>query len=332
IFKYDLKGDFINVINKRIYDINFVEDHISVARYVNNKKAFGTEIMPGDIIDFAKYLQVAPTLEAIIEKIIYPERLKMSSDGNVYALGKDIYRKNYRVGIIDPTDGHTIFIFGKSGTGEADLLWPKDIAVDTEGNIYITNYVYSKEGEKLFAVKKYDNRGNFIKSWGVWGGGNGEFKDPWAIAIDDRNGYVYVTDAFYPSWMRGTGEEHPQERVQKFTKDGKFIKKWGGNRITGVVVFPPRLLVEPDFSDPVGIAVDSKGYVYVLEDDRARVSKFDGDGKLIKRWGKPGVGQGEFRDPQAIAIDKNDNVYIADTGNDRIQKFDPNGKFLMEIR
>lgn len=332
IYKHVLPTHKIYEINKKTTDMQKVENHISIMRYVNNNKAFGTTITSKDIIEYAKYFHTKPTFEAFIDKIIYPEKISIGSDGNLYAIGEDIFRKSYRIGLIDPNDGHTIFAFGRSGTGEADLWWPKDIAVDKDGNIYVTNHVYSEEGNKLFAIKKYDRQGNFIKGWGTWGGGGGEFKDPWAIAIDDKNGYVYVSDSFYPSWMRGTGEQHPQERINKYTKDGKFIKSWGGNKVTGVAIIPPMLIVEPDFSDPVGLAIDSKGYVYVLEDDRARVSKYDGEGRLITRWGKIGAGQGEFKNPQAIAIDKDDNVYVADTDNNRIQEFDSNGKFLKEIR
>ncbi|OGC05440.1 hypothetical protein A2230_07060 [candidate division WOR-1 bacterium RIFOXYA2_FULL_36_21] len=363
IAKFDLLKDFAERINQKTVDaIDYSEKTLICGKflmtsfeasenaknktykygkiykgYINNLKPSETEVGFDEvqdkvIIPLSKYFQVQPSLEAILDRVIYPQKITLGSDGNIYAIGEDVFRKNYRIGIIDPNDGHTIFTFGKTGTGEADLWFPKDIAVDSDGIIYVTNHVYSKEGYKLYAVKKYDKSGKFLGKFGTWGGGGGEFKDPWAITIDNQNGYVYVSDSFYPSWMRGTGYDHPQERIQKFTKDGKFLKSWGGNKISGFSIYPPALMLDPDFSDPIGMVVDSQGYVYVLEDDRARVSKFDENGKLILRWGKPGTGQGEFLGPQGISIDKDDNIYIADTKNDRIQKFDSNGKFLMEVK
>lgn len=323
--KYNSKGELENILNRTV--LNLWLSDFDAYEFVRSSDKLSKKYE-----GLIKYLKCEPVKDKILEKIIYPRQITIGTDGGIYVIADDIYGKTSKIGIIDPNDGHTIFTFGKSGSGEADLWHPKGIAVDKDGNIYVTNHVYSSEGKKLYAVKKYDNKGKFIKSWGTWGGGAGEFKDPWAIAVDDKNSYIYVTDVFYPSWMRGTGEDDPQERINKFTKDGKFIKSWGGNKITGVAVLPPKLIVDPDFLDPVGLAVDSKGYVFVLEDDRARVSKFDGEGNLIEKWGKPGTGQKEFRNPQSIAIDKNDNVYIADTGNNRIQKVDSNGKFLMEIK
>jgi DNA-binding beta-propeller fold protein YncE len=70
----------------------------------------------------------------------------------------------------------------------------------------------------------------------------------------------------------------------------------------------------------------------VLEKFGPRVSKFNSNGGLVKRWGKKGAAPGEFDAPEAICVDKEGNVYVADTGNNRVQKFDANGKFLMEIK
>jgi DNA-binding beta-propeller fold protein YncE len=65
------------------------------------------------------------------------------------------------------------------------------------------------------------------------------------------------------------------------------------------------------------------------------VLKFDGAGKLLASWGRPGEGQG-FDWPQqehGLHIDNDGNVWTAGNGRQdgHILKFSPDGKFLLQI-
>ena len=62
-------------------------------------------------------------------------------------------------------------------------------------------------------IQVFDKNGNFIKSWGETGLGEGKLMHPHGIAVDS-NGYVYVTD-------------ERKSKVLKFDSDGNFIKEWG---------------------------------------------------------------------------------------------------------
>jgi hypothetical protein len=84
------------------------------------------------------------------------------------------------------------------------------------------------------------------------------------------------------------------------------------------------------FYYPEGIAIDSKGYVYVA-DEGNKIRKFDSNGYLLHEWGNQGTGDGEFGISYAVAVDKNDHVYISEDGGGRIQKFDNNGKFMSKF-
>ena len=247
-----------------------------------------------------------------------------NNNGVIYGIGKDVYKQAGIIGIIDPNDGHTIAAYRIMSVEESKSLYPRDIAVDGEGNIYVTNF-------KDYPVKKFSKDGKFIMGIGKRGKGKGEFVWPWGIAVDRRSGDIYVTDTYAP---RAKEFEKPNLCVQKFNKDGKFLKRWGGELIKVNSWFPPRLsfLNTNIIGFAESIAVDSRGHVYVLEKYGPRVSKFNSNGGLIKQWGKKGARAGEFDSPEGIAVDKNGNVYVADTGNDRVQKFDPNGKFLLEIK
>ena len=101
----------------------------------------------------------------------------------------------------------------------------------------------------------------FLNKFGGKGSEDGQMISPHSIDID-KDGNVYVTD---------TGND----RIQKFTSDGKFILKWGeeGNG-------------DGEFDKLHDVYVDrSSKYVYTLELINHRVQKFTPDGKFILKWG-----------------------------------------------
>ena len=87
----------------------------------------------------------------------------------------------------------------------------------------------------LFAgVQGAVGAGEFVyeRSWGTFGSGVGQFKAPTGVAVSSE-GYVYVTD---------TGNN----RVQRFTTDGRFLRTWG---TWGVGA--------GQFKSPIGISVEA---------------------------------------------------------------------------
>jgi DNA-binding beta-propeller fold protein YncE len=82
-----------------------------------------------------------------------------------------------------------------------------------------------------------------------------------------------------------------------------------------------------ELSQPRGIAVDSKGNLWVVDFGHAKIQSFDPSLKPLRSFGKSGQEPGEFRDPCGIAIGPDDRIYVADTWNGRVQVFDPDGRF-----
>ena len=108
--------------------------------------------------------------------------------------------------------------------------------------------------------------------------------------------------------------------MQYFDKNGQYLGQW--NNAAGV-----------GFSEPWGIAVDSKGNVYIADAWNNRIVKCDADGNFVTQWGandpyNPG---GSFYGPRAIAISSEDIVYVCDTGYKRIMIYDENGNYLRKF-
>ena len=92
---------------------------------------------------------------------------------------------------------------------------------------------------------------------------------------------------------------------------------------------------------PCSIVVAPNGELFITEghsgqqptatpDTVARVSRFTGDGKFIRSFGRLGTGPAEFRTPHDIAMDAEGRLWVADRGNHRIQILEQDGRFLAE--
>jgi hypothetical protein len=117
-------------------------------------------------------------------------------------------------------------------------------------------------------------------------------------------------NAFYPI-LNVQGEENPSETYC-------FLTQWG-TKGTG----------DGQFNQPMGIAVDKAGYVYVSDFWNHRIEKFTSNGEFVTAWGSYGTGVGQFDRPTGIAADKIGNIYVSDTWNNRIQKFTNEGVFQL---
>jgi uncharacterized protein (TIGR03663 family) len=138
----------------------------------------------------------------------------------------------------------------------------------------------------------------------------GAFFGPRAVAVSDDE--VFVVD---------TGNE----RVQVFAIDGTFRRAWGGYGSD------PGQLIEP-----VGIALDAAGRVYVADSGNARVSLFDREGRPLAQWPiaawpspDPGGARPDFQ--PYVAFDAAGNLYATSADTGEVVVLAPDGRPIETI-
>jgi len=190
---------------------------------------------------------------------------------------------------------------------------PTDVTWDPAGDIFISDgYINSR-------IAKLSKDGDWIKSWGTPGKGNGQFNTPHTIAADAK-GAIYVGD-------RGN------RRIQVFDSDGNF------QRIIKIDI-PP----DPDAQPAIGDKPDLTNYLqnggtmtpgapwalcitpapnqvlYVADAFPGRVYKLSLDGTVQGMFGRAGKQLKEFGWIHEIACPNENTLYVGEILNWRVQK------------
>jgi DNA-binding beta-propeller fold protein YncE len=177
--------------------------------------------------------------------------------------------------------------------GHAPLLGePRGLVVDKNDNVFISDRV---NGQVLvLASSNQLQKGRFKTAQPL--------SQPSAIALNQHGELVVAEE--------GTGKVHT------FSSAGVLHQSFSAAEKPGMGI------------NASGMAVDGNGYVYVSDQFRNQVQKFNSAGQLVASLGKQGQGPGEFAGPRGLAVDSAGNLFIADEFNNRIQKFDADGKFV----
>jgi peptidylamidoglycolate lyase len=173
--------------------------------------------------------------------------------------------------------------------GADAFIMPHGLTIDHEDNVWLTDvgrhqvFKYTADGRLLFTLGER----------GRPGADHTHFNLPTDVAVC-VDGAFYVSDGY-----RNT-------RVVKFDASGKYQFEWGGKGD------------QPgQFNLPHGIALDSKGRVFVCDRTNARLQVFDPNGKYQTEWKGIEIGR-----PYGVAVSADDHIFVVDGGEQSNQASD----------
>jgi NHL repeat len=255
----------------------------------------------------------------------FAHTVRIDKDDNIWATdkGSDMIVK------MSP-EGRVLMVFGrKSEASDAEahahgrpnpplpaidgrFRQPTDVTWDRAGNTYISDgYINSR-------VAKVSKDGDWLKSWGSKGKGDGQFDTLHTIASDDQDN-IYVGD-------RGN------RRIQVFDTEGNFKTKFS-------IDVPPPPEAKPAIGNmpnltnyltsggtqtpgaPWAICIPPGSQVMFVSDAfPGRVYKLSLDGKVLGWMGRSGKQLKQFGWVHQIACPSENEIYVAEILNWRVQK------------
>ena len=209
--------------------------------------------------------------------------------------------------------------------GAGLFVTPHGFHVDSDGNVWATDFQANEAGTKGHQVIKFSPEGEILMRLGeagVAGSGPGQLNQPCDV-ITAPNGDIFVADGHSG---QGAGIPPPGStgRILKFNSEGEFITEWGE------IGWAPG-----QFRTPHALAFDSEGRLFVADRGNHRIQIFDQDGNLLDTYHQYSRISGLFitDDDMLYAIDSESGVNnhpgwltgvrIGPAGEDRVTAFIP---------
>ncbi len=244
-------------------------------------------------------------------------------------------------------DAYTaVLAWGKEGARKGRFNRPRTVAVSAEGSVYVADMTgriqyFSRKGKLLGGWRMpdysngnarrirflrdgtlcvadthnhricfFDKSGKLLSHFGEHGAAPGKFLMVSAVA-EGPDGTIYTTEYGTTPTQRAD----PIDRIQKFTRDGKWLGAWG------------RTGSGPgELSRPSGIDIDNNGLVYVADAINHRIQVFTSDGRYVRAFGRHGEKPGELNHPFDLCIGPSGNLFVIEFGNARMQELTTDGK------
>lgn len=168
---------------------------------------------------------------------------------------------------------------------------PSDVTWDKAGNIYVADG-FGRNSR----IAKFTKDGNFVKTWGSTGAGQGQFNSIRGI-VSDTAGNLYVADA-------------GNKRIQVFDGEGTFR-----SQITGI-------------GSPMAICITGGATQYIYSSnsndpestENGEIYKVRLNGQVVGRFGSAGKLAKQFGMANAIDCRTENNLWVGEVQNWRAQK------------
>lgn len=175
-------------------------------------------------------------------QILWPHGMDVDQQGNVWVVDArsatdaelkqfpDAAGKGHTATKFSP-DGKVLLVLGtpgKAGNPPEAFTEPNDVVIGPDGSIYVAEahnaqYLDQNPPNGVGRISKFSADGTFIKSFGSYGYGPGQFRGPHSLAFDSK-GRLFVAD-------RGN------RRIQIFDQEGKHLDTWYQfSRISGLAI------------------------------------------------------------------------------------------------
>ncbi len=262
--------------------------------------------------------------QATNAELNYPFRVAFDAIGNMYIADTTNMRirKVSTTGVITTLAGNGIKGYAGDGGAAtaAELNTPTDVAIDTEGNLYITDFSNSR-------IRKVNTLGiiSTFAGTGIAGfSGDGglasvaELQYPMSITID-VTGNLYIAD-------------HANFRIRKINTSG-IITTIAGTGTAGYSGDGGQA-TSAKINSSYGLTVDAVGNIYIADTHNHRIRQVNTLGVISTLAGTGNAGyngdnipatSSELYSPAKVAADAMGNVYIADNGNSLIRKVNTAG-------
>jgi len=249
---------------------------------------------------------------------LYPFGVAADKAGNIFFVEQNtILRVDAITSIVTLVAGNgTQGFSGDNGLAtSAQLTFPSGVAVDSVGNVYISDFGTGR-------IRKVSNGVITTVAGGGGGGSSGSslgdngpatsalLNGPVGVAVDSAgNLYIATADA----------------RIRKVTSG--IITTLAGNGTPGFTG-DNGPATSAQLNSPNGVAVDSAGNVYISDFGNNRIRKVtNGIITTVAGNGTPGYSgdngpatSAQLNSPNGVAVDSAANVYTSDSGNSRIRK------------
>jgi hypothetical protein len=181
--------------------------------------------------------------------------------------------------LVDPIfkfDRNTGEVLANFGAGL--FVTPHGIHVDSDGNVWVTDFAGNAEGTKGHQVFKFSPTGEVLLTLGTAGqpgSGPNQLNQPNDV-ITAPDGSIFVADGHGGQGMTSNQaiaqgrESGATGRILKYTADGTFIMEWGQ---IGTL--------HGEFRTPHALELDSQGRLFVADRGNHRIEIFDQEGNYL---------------------------------------------------